>query len=57
MNLDPRTMEDWQIAETVELGMKPIDRLAAELGLRQEEVLPMGRQFTKVDYALSLIHI
>jgi len=52
MNLDPRTMEDWQIAETVELGMKPIDRLAAELGLRQEEVLPMGRQFTKVDYAM-----
>ena len=34
MKLDPRVMKDWQIAEAAEEHMKPIQRLAGELGLR-----------------------
>jgi len=54
MKLDPTKMEDWQIAEAAEQRMKPIGQLAAELGLRDDEVLPMGRQLARVDYAMAL---
>jgi formate--tetrahydrofolate ligase len=43
-------MEDWQIAEAAEENLKPIQQLADELGLTDEELLPMGRQLAKVDY-------
>ena len=54
MKLDPTKMEDWQIAETAEQSMKPVSVLAKELGLKEEEILPMGRQLAKVDYAMVL---
>ena len=54
MKLDPTKMKDWQIAEAAEQSMKPVSQLAAELGLKDEELLPMGRQLARVDHALAL---
>ena len=50
MKLDPTKMKDWQIAEAAEKNMKPIGELAAEIGLEDDELLPMGRLLGKVDY-------
>ncbi len=50
MKLDPTKMEDWQIAEAAEENAKPIKQLADELGIVDDELLPMGRQLAKVDY-------
>ena len=47
--LDPTKMKDWQIAEAAEQTMKPVMQLASELGLRESEVIMMGRQLAKVD--------
>ncbi|UCE46736.1 MAG: formate--tetrahydrofolate ligase [Phycisphaerales bacterium] len=52
--LDPTKMKDWQIAEAAEKSMKPIAVLAAELGLQAEELIPMGAQLAKVDYARAM---
>ncbi len=49
MNLDPLTLKDWQIAEAAEARMKPPARLAAELGLDPDDLIPMGRMVAKVD--------
>ena len=51
MKLDPTRMKDWQIAEAAEQSMKPVSLLAEELGLKEDELLPIGRQLAKVDYA------
>jgi formyltetrahydrofolate synthetase len=50
MKLDATKMKDWQIAEAAEEGMKPISQLAAEMGLQEDELIPMGRKLAKVDY-------
>ena len=50
MKLDPTKMKDWQIAEAAEENMKPVRQLADELGLKDDELLPAGRQLGKVDY-------
>ncbi len=50
MKLDPTKMEDWEVAEAAEENLVPIDKLAADLGLKANELLPMGRQLAKVDY-------
>ncbi|MHC4124274.1 MAG: formate--tetrahydrofolate ligase [Planctomycetota bacterium] len=54
MKLDPTKLEDWQIAEAAEQNMKPVKQLADELGLKEDELLPMGRQLAKVDYTKVL---
>ncbi len=54
MKLDPTKMKDWEIAEAAEESMKPVRQLAEELGLKEDELLPMGRQLAKVDYAKVL---
>jgi len=54
MKLDPTKMKDWQIAEAAEEGMKPIGQLAEDLGLKPDELLPMGRMLGKVDYMKAL---
>jgi len=54
MKLDPTKMKDWQIAEAAEEGMKPIGQLAGDLGLKPDELLPMGRMLGKVDYMKAL---
>jgi formyltetrahydrofolate synthetase len=48
--LDPKTMKDWEIAEAAEAGMKPVRRLAEELGLEDRELLPYGHYVAKLDY-------
>ena len=47
-------MKDWQIAEAAEQSMKSPQLLAEELGLREDELLPMGRQLAKVDYTKAM---
>ena len=54
MQLDPTKMKDWQIAEQAEATMKPMQTLAREAGLQEEEIIPMGRHLCKVDYAKVL---
>ncbi|HUV64842.1 MAG TPA: formate--tetrahydrofolate ligase [Sedimentisphaerales bacterium] len=54
MKLDPTKMKDWQIAEAAEENMKPVRQLAEELGLQDDEILPMGRLLGKVDYIKAL---
>jgi formate--tetrahydrofolate ligase len=54
VKLDPTKMQDWQVAEAAERFMKPIPQLAAELGLKDEEVIPMGRNVAKMDFTKIL---
>jgi formate--tetrahydrofolate ligase len=48
--LDPTKLKDWQIAEASESTAKPIMQVAAEMGLGEDEVIPMGRLLAKIDY-------
>ena len=57
MKLDPTKMQDWQIAEAAEQSMKPLMQLGGELGLREDEIIPMGRQVAKVDFKRVLDRI
>ncbi|MDD5459339.1 MAG: formate--tetrahydrofolate ligase [Phycisphaerae bacterium] len=50
MKLDPTKMKDWQIAEAAEEFMKPVEKLAGELGILPDEIILMGRQLAKIDY-------
>jgi formyltetrahydrofolate synthetase len=50
MKLDATKMKDWQIAEAAEQQMKPVRQLADEMGLKEDELLPVGFQLGKVDY-------
>jgi formyltetrahydrofolate synthetase len=50
MRLDPTKMKDWQIAEAAEEMMKPVSQLAEEMGLEDDELIPMGHKLAKVDY-------
>ncbi len=50
MNLDPTTMEDWQIASAAEANLRPLEDMAEELGLAYGELLPYGKELAKVDY-------
>ncbi len=50
MNLDPKKMADWQIAEAAEENIKPIFQLADEMGLEKGELLPVGHTLGKVDF-------
>ena len=57
MNLDPLKMKDWQIAEAAEKKMKPFSLLASEMGLKESELIPMGRQIGKVDSLRALARL
>ncbi|MFA5293190.1 MAG: formate--tetrahydrofolate ligase [Phycisphaerae bacterium] len=48
--LDPTKLKDWQVAEEAEKDARPIVELAAELGLKDDEIIPMGRLLAKIDY-------
>jgi len=50
MPLDPTKHADWEIAEAGEANMKKVYKLADELGLEKEELLPHGHYVAKVDY-------
>lgn len=57
MTLDPTKLKDWQIAEAAEETAKPITKIAAELGLKDDEVIPMGKLLAKVDYKKVLTRL
>ncbi|MCE5341247.1 MAG: formate--tetrahydrofolate ligase [Planctomycetaceae bacterium] len=48
--LDPTKLKDWQIAEASEESAKPIVQVAHEIGIMDEEIIPMGRLLAKIDY-------
>ncbi|HID31593.1 MAG TPA: formate--tetrahydrofolate ligase, partial [Desulfobacterales bacterium] len=49
MALDPTKYKDWQISEDAEKNMPTPDEWRDKLGLKKEEVLPMGR-LAKLDF-------
>ncbi len=57
MKLDATKMKDWQIAEAAEEEMKPVSQLAKEMGLKDSELIPMGRKLAKVDYQQALARL
>lgn len=57
MKLNPVKMQDWQIAEAAEAHMIPFAKLARDLGLKEKELIPMGRNLGKVDYAQVLARL
>ena len=50
MKLDATKMKDWEIAEAAEQNMKPFARIAAEAGLKEDELIPIGKRLGKVDF-------
>jgi len=54
MKLDPKKMKDWQIAEAAEEEMQPVKQLVNEMGLEEDEIIPMGRKLAKVDCQRAL---
>jgi formate--tetrahydrofolate ligase len=52
--LDPTKMADWQIAEACEKDMKTVKQLAAALGIKDEELIPHGHYYGKVDFEAVL---
>ncbi len=48
--LDPTKMQDWEIAEAAEEWMKPVKKIAEEMGLQEDELIPMGHYLGKVDF-------
>ncbi len=50
MKLDPTKMKDWQIAEAAEENMKSLAQLAGDLGLNNDEFIPIGHNLGKVAY-------
>ncbi len=49
-DLNKKFYEDWQISEMAEKQMKSPHQLADELGIKDEELIPMGKRVAKVDY-------
>lgn len=49
-DLDPRKLQDWQVAEEAEKHMKTIAQLADEAGIEGDELIPMGHYVGKVDF-------
>src|SRR5574340_1475624 len=49
-DLDPTKLQDWQVAEEAEQHMKTVFKLAEEMGLKDDELIPMGHYLGKVDF-------
>jgi len=52
--LDTTKMKDWEIAEAAEENMKPFAAVAAEAGLKEDELIPMGKRIGKIDFQLAM---
>lgn len=52
--LDPTKLADWEVAEECEKNMKTLNQLAEELGIRDEELIPHGHYYGKVDFEAVL---
>jgi len=48
--LDPKKMEDWQIAAAAEESMLRVYDLAEKFGILEDELLPYGHYLGKIDY-------
>jgi formate--tetrahydrofolate ligase len=57
MKLDPNVLKDWQIAEAAEAEMKSFSELGRDLGLADDELIPMGRRIGKVDQGKALARL
>ena len=57
MKLDPTRMKDWEVAEAAEENMKPFAVIGAEAGLKDDELIPMGKRVGKVDYARAIARL
>jgi formate--tetrahydrofolate ligase len=57
MKFDPVKMKDWQIAEAAEEQMVPFVKLARDMGFKDDELIPMGRQIGKIDSLRSLTRL
>ncbi|MEI7901602.1 MAG: formate--tetrahydrofolate ligase [bacterium] len=55
--LDPTCMKDWQIADAAKANMKPFLTLGRELGLQDDELIPMGQRVGKVDFAKAMARL
>jgi len=49
LKADPRKLADWQIAEIAEENMPTMDQWRDKLGLKQDEIIPMGK-LCKLDF-------
>jgi formate--tetrahydrofolate ligase len=49
MDADPRKLMDWQIAEIAEENMPTLEEWQEKLGLKKEEIIPMGK-LCKLDF-------
>ena len=54
LNLDPTKLADWQIAEAAEADMKPFTHLGKDLGLKNDELIPMGKRLGKIDFLKAM---
>jgi formate--tetrahydrofolate ligase len=57
MKSDPTKMKGWQIAEAAEQTMKPVTLLGREIGLKDDEILPMGQQLARVDFTGAMARL
>src|SRR4030042_1652993 len=48
-DLDPRKLQDWQIAEVAEKDMPTPEQWREKLGLQKDEIIPMGK-LCKLDF-------
>ena len=46
---DPRKLPDWQVAEIAEETMPTVEEWQDKLGLKQDEIIPMGK-LCKLDF-------
>ena len=49
-DLDPTKLADWQVAEEAEKHMKTVFELAEGLGIKDDELIPMGHYLGKIDF-------
>ena len=52
--LDPTKLKDWEIAFESEKNMKTVKQLADEMGIKDEELIPHGHYYGKVDFEAVL---
>ncbi|MEN2985437.1 MAG: formate--tetrahydrofolate ligase [Thermodesulfovibrionaceae bacterium] len=50
MLLEPGVVPDWLIAQEAEKKIKTIFRLAYEIGIEEDEIIPYGKYIAKIDY-------
>jgi len=57
MKLDPTKMKDWEVAEAAEQNMKPFMDVGRDVGLEENELIPMGKRVGKVDFLAAMARL